>query len=256
MALLCGDCHQGSGCQQLHTTLTRGRCEGCGKEAMCVSCIDVAGFMAELIARLDQAGGVDAKTITPDAIKAAMERYPGIPLPLATTRYLLDQALEKHPIGVLVAGQYWGGVHLERVGQMAQRLAQAMYGQRKKSITVRFSAEDFPETWDHIGIGIEEVDVGSQEEIGRMGIAGWPCCSCGETIKGDDTGVAVMLLEKRAKWKYPVWGNVLDGSGGKASAVICGRCMSAQKQPEYAIKKEGDKFERVPIKDLEDAGEP
>ncbi len=169
MALLCRDCHQRSGCRQLHTSFTSGRCESCGKEAVCISCVDVAGFMAELVAKLHQAGGVDTKTLTPDKIRAAMESYPDIPLSLAITRYMLDQELEKNPVSSLVPGLYWGGIHLERVGVMAQRLVQAMYEQRKKSIAVRFSAEDFPETWDHIGIGIEEVEASSQGEIACLG---------------------------------------------------------------------------------------
>lgn len=191
--------------------------------------------------------------VSQEEIKAAMERYPGMPVTLAVTRYMLDKQMEDSPTEELRAGTGWGGIHLETVGMLVQKLANAMYEQGKKAITLSISAQDFPESWDHIWLEIKHVDSGSSKEIHRMGLAGWPCCCCGETIRGDDTQAHVILLPKLARWEYPTWGNVLDGTQGGATAVRCGECSRASSEPTYAVKKVGDQFERVPVSELEDA---
>ena len=191
-------------------------------------------------------------------IKAAMERYPGLPVTLAVTKYMLDKMVESSPVGELRPGLIWGGVHLERIGENVQLLAEAMYEQRKKAITITLTATDFPETWDHFELAVKEVDSGTPEEKGQMGFAGRPCCACGETITGDDTKASAMMLQKKATWAYPTWGNVLDGTGGKASALLCGKCLEENRQPEYALKLNGDDWtdpkniELVPLAELED----
>jgi len=197
--------------------------------------------------------------VSQEEIRAAMERYPGLPAPLAVTRYMLDQMMESGPVGELLPGLMWGGVHLERVGGNVQLLAEAMYEQRKKAITITLTATDFPESWDHFEVGVKDVDSGTSEEKEQMGFAGRPCCACTQIITGDDTKAAAMLLKKKAKWDYPTWGNVLDGTGGRASASLCGKCIEENRQPEYALKLNGDDWlnlkniELVPLADLEDA---
>ncbi len=92
------------------------------------------------------------------------------------------------------------------------------------------------------------------------GFAGRPCCACKETITGDDTKASAIMLQKKAKWDYPTWGNGLDGIGGRAIALVCGKCLEQNRQPEYALKLNGDDWadpkdiELVPLVDLEDAG--
>jgi hypothetical protein len=194
-----------------------------------------------------------SERVSSEDIKAAVERYPGIPMPLAVSKYKLDQMVEGQPLGRLQAGMGWGGVHLERVGETVQKLAQTMYEQKKKSITLKIECEDFPFDWDHIWLEVTNVEAGKQEEIDQMTFAGWPCCACDEVIKGDDSDTSAVILEKKVKWEYPKWGDILTGEGGKAIAVLCGTCANAGKTPLYAIKKDGDKYTRVPLTELEDA---
>jgi len=191
-------------------------------------------------------------------IKAAMRRYPGMPITLAISKYMLDKMIESSPVGELRSGLMWGGVHLERVGENVQLLAEAMYQQSKKAITITLTATDFPESWDHFELAVKEVDSGTPEEKEQTGFAGRPCCACKKTITGDDTKASATMLQKKATWDYPAWGNVLDGTGGRAIALVCGKCLEQNRQPEYALKLNGDDWanpediELVPLADLED----
>jgi hypothetical protein len=190
--------------------------------------------------------------VSPEDIEAAQQRYPDLPAPLSVARYLLDKEMENPGRFPLQKGSAWGGVHLERVGVMVQKLAEAVYHQYKKSITIKLTATDYPETYDHWGIEITEVEGGAPGESTQHPLFGWPCCSCGKPIQNDDTTAAVAMLDKLAKWQYPTWGNVLAGTGGRAMAVLCGSCSEARKAPDYAIKRDGKKFIRVSLKELED----
>jgi hypothetical protein len=194
----------------------------------------------------------ESKQVSPEVIRAAMERYPGYPVTLAVSKYMMDELHEGQLIGPLLPGSRWGGVHLERVGEMIQKLADAMYHQRKKSIDIKIECEDFPDDWDHIGLEVTKVESGKQEEIDQMALAGWPCCACDDLIKGDDTESQVVMLDKLAKWGYPTWGNVLTGVGGRAVAVLCGKCIKAGEKARFAIKKDDKKYSRVPLTELED----
>lgn len=198
--------------------------------------------------------------VSQEDINAAVARYPGVPIPLAITKYMVDQHMERQETPPLNVGVSWGGIHLESVGILVQKLANAMYEQRKRGITITIQATDFPESWDHILIDVKDVDSGAPEELERMGLAGYPCCACDEVIKGDDTHSTAVILEKRAKWKYPTWGNVLYGTEGMAVAALCGKCVGEERQPLFAIKKEdgaedieNQRFVRVPLSELEDA---
>lgn len=190
--------------------------------------------------------------VSREAIKAAMERYPGLPAPLAVSKYMLDQVAESGPVGQLRPGLMWGGVHLERVGANVQLLAEAMYHQSKKAITITLTATDFPESWDHLEVEAKDVDSGSPEEFEGKGLDGWPCCACDEVIKGNDSQATAVTLQKRAKWDFPAWGDVLCGNSGMAIATLCGRCSTEGRQPVYAIKKEDERFVRVPLSELEE----
>jgi len=196
--------------------------------------------------------------VSQEEIKAAAARYPGMPITLAVTKYMLDKMIQSSPIGEFRPGLMWGGVHLERVGENVQLLAEAMYQQSKKAITITLTATDFPESWDHLELEVKDVDNGTPEEKEQKGFAGRPCCACKETITGDDTKASAIMLQKEAKWDYPTWGNVLDGTGGRAIALVCGKCLEQDRQPEYALKLNGDDWtdpkniELVPLSDLED----
>jgi len=196
--------------------------------------------------------------VSQEEIKAAMRRYPGMPITLAISKYMLDKMIESSPVGEFRPGLMWGGVHLERVGENVQLLAEAMYEQRKKAMTITLTATDFPESWDHFELEVKEVDSGTPEEKEHMGFAGRPCCACKETITGDDTKAGAIMLQKKANWDYPAWGNVLDGTSGRAVASLCGKCFVENRQPEYALKLNGDDWtdpqniELVPLSELED----
>ena len=190
--------------------------------------------------------------VSQDKIQAAMERYPGMPVTLAVARYMLDQVAESGPVGELRPGLMWGGVHLERVGANVQLLAEAMYQQSKKAITITLTATDFPESWDHFELAVKDVDSGSPEEFEGKGLDGWPCCACDEVIKGTDGQSTAIVLQKRAKWDFPIWGNVLYGNSGMAIATLCGQCSAEGAQPLHAIKKEDERFVRVPLSELEE----
>lgn len=196
--------------------------------------------------------------VSPGEIRAAMERYPGMPATLALAKYMLDKMVESSPVGELRPGRMWGGVHLERVGANVQLLAEAMYEQGKKALTITLTATDFPETWDHFELEVKEVDSGTPEEKEQTGFAGRPCCACKETITGDDTKASAIMLQKKATWDYPKCGNVLEGTGGRAIALVCGKCLEQNRQPEYALKLNGDDWtdtkniELVPLSELED----
>jgi len=85
-------------------------------------------------------------------------------------------------------------------------------------------------------------------EEGDALLAGWPCCACNEIIKGDDPDASVVLVDKLATWEYPSWGNVLEGSGGRAPASLCGHCTNEERPPKYAIRNDGEVLIRVPLK--------
>lgn len=184
-------------------------------------------------------------------VEEAMKRYPGYPTPLAMAKYMMDKILFGTGIPALQAGLGWGGVHLERVGQLVQMLAEAVYHQYRESITIKLTATDYPDTYDHWWVEVVEVK-GGKPEVPPL--AGWPCCSCKNTITAEERP-SLVLLKKKAMWTYPSWGNVLNSSAGRASAVLCEACTAAGKQPEYAIKKEGDTFDLVPLSELEDLDE-
>jgi len=198
----------------------------------------------------------EPEQVSPEDIQAAKERYPGLPYPLALAKYMLDKLLFGTGVIELRPGTSWGGIHLETIGQLVQKLADAMYHQAKKEITIIIRADDFPRSYDHLTVEIKEVDVGTEEEAEKFPFTNWPCCACVKPIPPGDAGATIVLLKKKATWVYPTWGNVLQGSGGLASAVICGSCAAAGKQPNHAIKKEGGMFELVSLSELEDIDEP
>lgn len=208
----------------------------------------------------------ESKEVTQDVMFAASERYPGIPLPLAISRYMLDLKMEESDFGQLTPGICWGGIHLERVGPVVQKVADAMYHQMKKSITITLEATDYPDSYDHIQISVTGVEGGTAGDIpfGPSGseyvpLTGWPCCACTKPIPEGDTNSHVVMLSKVATWKHPTWGNFLTGGMNHALAVRCGECATAKKDVIYALKgpdggndPNKPRFELVEIDSLED----
>ena len=47
------------------------------------------------------------------------------------------------------------------------------------------------------------------------------------------------MLDKKAKWETPTWGNILvKNSGGRAMSIMCDDCINAHKNPIYAVEWE------------------
>ncbi|HUV45138.1 MAG TPA: hypothetical protein VMW13_09950 [Dehalococcoidales bacterium] len=128
-----------------------------------------------------------------------------------------------HPEGIRIVSEYLDGVEHEAVMPPA--------------LVVKFTR----------GVVLESE---TPEEGGTL-LAGWPCCACDEMIM-DDPDASVVLVDKLATWEYPSWGNILEGSGGRASASLCGRCTNEERPPKYAIRNEGEVHIRVPLDELED----
>jgi hypothetical protein len=70
------------------------------------------------------------------------------------------------------------------------------------------------------------------------------CCACDTPLK-DSGHVNMVMLSKKAPWKYPIWGNILvEGSLGHALGVVCDECVNEEtgqiKHPiKYAIEIQG-----------------
>lgn len=77
-----------------------------------------------------------------ETLRAAPERYPGVPPSLAVARYLLYPANE-FP---LRPGAAWGGLHLEDIGETAQRLVQELFEGEKVSLAAYAPVGSWPLT--------------------------------------------------------------------------------------------------------------
>lgn len=210
----------------------------------------------ELVKQFDYELANQQSQATDEDVKAATERYPGIPLPLAVAKYMMDKALFGTGIKDIIPGMGWGGIHLETVGRLIEMLVGTMSRLMKKGITITIRAEDYPESYDHLWVEVKEVDVGTEEEAERFPLTGWPCCGCGKPIPPGDADASYIMLRKKATWDYPTWGNMQEGIFGGASAALCGECMKAGIEPDHALKKDGGLFVLVPLSELEDMGEP
>lgn len=52
------------------------------------------------------------------------------------------------------------------------------------------------------------------------------CCACGLPLRDvPSTGINMVQLEYYTTWKYPNFGNVLQGTSGIAGAVVCDPCQ-------------------------------
>ena len=71
------------------------------------------------------------------------------------------------------------------------------------------------------------------------------CCACDTALKGSGH-VNMVMLSKKAPWKFPRWGNLLSKGGeiGYALGVVCDDCVNEEtgqiNQPiKYAIEVQG-----------------
>lgn len=66
------------------------------------------------------------------------------------------------------------------------------------------------------------------------------CCGCGGPLPQRGP-LNVILLDKRADWHFPTHGSVLvDGSGGRAVAVLCHYCLHEDVAPKTAVEVVAD----------------
>jgi hypothetical protein len=62
------------------------------------------------------------------------------------------------------------------------------------------------------------------------------CCSCEGTLKNSKF-LNMVTLNKKAKWNFPTWGNVLiEGSGGRAVAIVCDKCIAKARRQGFHVK--------------------
>jgi hypothetical protein len=192
------------------------------------------------------------RDISPEDLAAAAKRYPGMPGPLAVARYMMDDMAEGQLNRPLRPGMAWGSLHTERLGFMFEKMAESVYHHRQKAITVRLVSDSYPYDYDHWSLEVVKVEADPAFQDEESPFAGWPCCGCDEVIDKHDFEASVAMLDKLAKWLYPSWGSFVTGEGGRASAVLCGKCTGKQVEPRYAIKLENKKYVRVPVEELED----
>lgn len=77
------------------------------------------------------------------------------------------------------------------------------------------------------------------------------CCACGGPMRGS-RHLNVVVLNKKARWKYPVGGNILDKKLSRAVAVLCDDCIAAEKKPVLAIEFAGAGLVYHAVSHLED----
>jgi hypothetical protein len=56
------------------------------------------------------------------------------------------------------------------------------------------------------------------------------CCSCERPLTDDpDSHINLVQTDYKTEWKYPSFGNVIEGTQGMAAAILCSSCL--QKKP-------------------------
>lgn len=83
-------------------------------------------------------------------------------------------------------------------------------------------------------------------DINEYLIAEGHCCACDNPLK-ESGHVNMIMLTKKAPWKYPRWGNLLAEEGGEigyALSVVCDDCVNEEtgqiKTPiKYAVEVQG-----------------
>lgn len=84
------------------------------------------------------------------------------------------------------------------------------------------------------------------------------CCICAKPLSSSKF-VNMGMLNKRATWNYPTWGNVLlPGSGGRAVCFVCDTCQESEKKGtdpghvKYAVEISDSEYILHSIEELED----
>lgn len=63
------------------------------------------------------------------------------------------------------------------------------------------------------------------------------CCSCARPMT-ESTHVNLVMTNRKATWKFPVTGNLLDGRSGIATAVVCDQCLEKNEHPLLVLQFE------------------
>jgi len=92
----------------------------------------------------------------------------------------------------------------------------------------------------------EEYHKEQQMDIQEYVIQNGKCCACEAPLK-DSAHVNMVMISKKAMWKYPIWGNILakeDTAMGYACGIVCDNCVDNKtgqiKKPiKYAIEVQG-----------------
>lgn len=83
-------------------------------------------------------------------------------------------------------------------------------------------------------------------DINEYLIAEGKCCACDAPLK-DSGNVNMVMLSKKAVWKYPIWGNLLAEKGtsmGYALGIVCDNCVNEETGQiltpiKYAVEVQG-----------------
>ena len=83
-------------------------------------------------------------------------------------------------------------------------------------------------------------------DINEYLIENGKCCVCDNPLK-DSGHVNMVMLSKKAVWKYPIWGNLLakeETAMGYALSMVCDDCVNEEtgqiKNPvKYAVEVQG-----------------
>jgi len=61
------------------------------------------------------------------------------------------------------------------------------------------------------------------------------CCACRKSMMNSEH-INFVLLDKKARWKFPVGGNIFTGESDKAISILCDDCIEAGRKPTYAVE--------------------
>lgn len=68
------------------------------------------------------------------------------------------------------------------------------------------------------------------------------CCACGGTLETSEF-INIKETDKRATWKYPVFGHIdIPGYEPRAAAIVCDGCLQRKEKIRRCIEWEGTSY--------------
>jgi hypothetical protein len=91
--------------------------------------------------------------VSAEVINEACAKYPGYPAALAVAKLLIDKMLLSNGIS-LAKGTAWGGVHPEEIPEMMCKIAEQLYIESKRFVTIKMGPENPESDYDHYWVEI------------------------------------------------------------------------------------------------------